>query len=271
MATWGAVEAPRNSGQLRPSRRIGVREREINLFNCTTPESLPLLECLKISCVIHERRYFDNEILKLLRLAPNIVECVLARSPLHVSVPERPVTLSLRRLTFGDWHQWNDCDDCDTILNRLSLPALEMLSLPMHSISGSDLLRFMERLRPPLQELVMGRGYRAMLWTDLHEYLHLIPSLARFEMWRLNAQIVADLSAALLDFPSLLPNLRSLTIHTGSGIRSSESSWRMLVRAVSTRRIQFHLVGQLSQALPADVLAAFEELVGDGVEIHIDE
>ncbi|KAJ7266364.1 hypothetical protein B0H12DRAFT_1230153 [Mycena haematopus] len=243
--------------------------RGIDVFRSTIPRPLPLLEHLTIRFYI-ERRGFADQIFELLRLAPNLVECVFNCVPLHGSVTgENPVLPSLRRLTFGDWEYDRDGFD-DVILKFLSLPALEALSLPMYSVSAGDLLSFMKRSTPPLQELVMGYQHHPTPNSiELHECFHLIPSLARFEMWRPDTQSVEHLSAALADSPSLLPNLRSLTIHTASYIRISSSAWRTLVRAVSTRRIQFHLVGHPSRAPPADVLDAFRELVGDGVEISI--
>ncbi|KAJ7218881.1 hypothetical protein B0H12DRAFT_1241541 [Mycena haematopus] len=55
-----------------------------------------------------ERGYFADEILKLLRLAPNLVGC------------EKPGFPSLRRLTFGEPGDYDE-----VILNYLSLPALK--------------------------------------------------------------------------------------------------------------------------------------------------
>ncbi|KAJ7208441.1 hypothetical protein B0H12DRAFT_1330165 [Mycena haematopus] len=244
----------------------GDDDREIPFFSSTTAELL-LLQHLEIRS--SGRGYFTGEILRLLRLAPNLVECVLEiNCPLHDSdLNVKLVLASLRRLTFGKRNEsWHD----DVFLQHLSLPALKVLSLPMQTISGSHLLRFLERSAPPLQELAMDWEYQAFTSINLHECLHLIPSLARFEMWRPDALIVADLFVILVDSPSLLPNLHHLTIHmrwNSTGI--SDPSWRTLLRAVSTRRIQFHVVGDCIEEPPADVLAALRELVDDRVEIHI--
>ncbi|KAJ7208428.1 hypothetical protein B0H12DRAFT_1242994 [Mycena haematopus] len=90
---------------------------------------LPLPEALSLHQ--HLSRFAD-EILKLLRLAPNLVEC------------EQLVLASLRRLTIGELSNYDG-----VILNYLSLPALKVLSLPMPE---NDLLGFLKRSAPPLQE-----------------------------------------------------------------------------------------------------------------------
>ncbi|KAJ7242388.1 hypothetical protein B0H12DRAFT_1236782 [Mycena haematopus] len=244
-------------------------ERQVHFFAGTIAEPLSLLEHLTIRSPTP-----GDEILELLSLAPNLVVCALDYNLMHGSdTSENPVlNLSLRQLTFGDQSDWYSGDHCnDALLSRLSLPALKTLSLPMSCLSAGDFLRFMKRSTPPLQDLVMGWDYHVTDSIGLRECLDLIPSLARFDLRRPNALIMADLSAALADSPSLLPNLCSLTIQTFDRTLISDSSWRMLARAVSNRRIQFHVLGRFypSLALPEDVLAAFQELVGDGIEIHI--
>ncbi|KAJ7242394.1 hypothetical protein B0H12DRAFT_1326074 [Mycena haematopus] len=116
----------------------------IDLFGGATPEPLPLLEQLTIRCSIGRQCYVANQILELLRLAPNIVECVLSgMCTVRKSsfTTEEPVVLaSLRRLTFGERDEWGDYSAGfeDTILSHLSLPALEALSLTDHSFLAAD-------------------------------------------------------------------------------------------------------------------------------------
>ncbi|KAJ7218866.1 hypothetical protein B0H12DRAFT_1152990, partial [Mycena haematopus] len=171
---------------------------------------------------------------------------------------------TLRQLLFGE------CEPSDDeILNHLSLPALEILSLPMHYISGGYLLRFIKRSTPPLQELAIGWEHDVMNSIHLHECLHLIPSIVRFRMWWPNPDVVADLFAALADSPSLLPNLHTLIVHPDNDI--PESTWRTLVRALLTRRVQLRVLAVPNVKVPTapDVLAALGELVVDGMQIYI--
>ncbi|KAF7348249.1 F-box domain-containing protein [Mycena sanguinolenta] len=244
--------------------------RHIHLFGGAAPEPLSSLEHLEIDCSLEDGGYLADDILELLRLAPNIVECVLGCLSIgHMSDAKPVVHTSLRRLTFGTPSERPDSNDC--ILNKLSLPALEALSLPRHFISDDDLLRFLKRSAPPLQEMTMKWGPGTIDPTHLRECVHLIPSLARFEIWGPHAEALADLFATLADCPSLLPNLDRLTIHNmpyGSRVLSN-SAWKFLLRAVSARRIQLHLLGSFLQPPPTDILAALRELVGDGVEILI--
>ncbi|KAJ7453608.1 hypothetical protein B0H11DRAFT_2325845 [Mycena galericulata] len=76
------------------------------------------------------------------------------------------------------------------------------------------------------------------------------------------------------DSPSnLLPNLRSLTIRFHSRSQIPDSSWEALLRALTARRtkirtIRIDLFSTTSKPA-AYILAAFEELVVDGMEVYI--
>ncbi|KAJ7208443.1 hypothetical protein B0H12DRAFT_1158453 [Mycena haematopus] len=97
----------------------------------------------------------------------------------------------------------------------------------MYSLSCEDLLKFVERSAPLLQDLALGWKYSFPGSIHPHESLRLIPSLARFRLWAADSQTVTSLFAALADSPgpSLLPNLRTLFIEmVDSDI--SDSSWR---------------------------------------------
>ncbi|KAJ6510716.1 hypothetical protein C8R45DRAFT_964933 [Mycena sanguinolenta] len=245
--------------------------RAIDLFNGTMPDTLPLLERLTIRCP--RRECFTNQILEFLRLAPNIIECYLG-SQCHVHesdfTGDELGLATLRRLTFGERRNWDNCDDA--VLTPLSLPALETLAVPMCFVSDAGLLRFMKRSTPPLEELTMA-------WQDgatsihLDECLRLIPTLATFKMWGPEPQTVAHLLSSLADSPSFLPNLHTLMIDMRtnwmSGTTISIATWQAFVRALSTRRFQFHLLAQFLEAPPQTIVAALLELVDDGVEIHI--
>ncbi|KAF8176589.1 hypothetical protein K438DRAFT_1770407 [Mycena galopus ATCC 62051] len=209
----------------------------------------------------------DWDFLQLLRLAPNLVECVFARLETvdGLYVPSKTLVLpTLRRLFFGESdHSRPGPESDDETLNVLTLPALENLSLAMR-ISGNDLFSFFQRSAPPLRELVVGLMIEPRN-AGLHKSLRLIPTLTRLEMWSPNPQFLADLFPALASSPSLLPNLLSLILYVNmwqAGV-ISDSSWS----ALSTRRFRLHVI-DVSEP-PPSILAGFRDLVLEGVEVHI--
>ncbi|KAF7361502.1 F-box domain-containing protein [Mycena sanguinolenta] len=255
------------------------RERDgtVDLLGTTSwlPEtSLPSLETLVLRCQHRRRMYFASQTFELIRLAPNIIELVFDKIELDFDPDsdlnenlEKLFAPTLRRLIFEDGFEidYNN----DDVLDFLSLPALETLSLRGYCITGETLLDFIERSGAPLQELALG-CYNPHSSVSLHQCLRVIPSLTRFTISDDVSRVIPDLVSALADYPSLLPHLCNLTIHTWPDGRSdlSDSSWKALVRALSARRMQFRMVN-VALSPPADFLASLRELVLDGVEIYI--
>ncbi|KAJ7896345.1 hypothetical protein B0H14DRAFT_3612341 [Mycena olivaceomarginata] len=206
-----------------------------------------------------------HQILQLLSLSPNIVECffdcVELKPDSWPDATDKLVLPTLRQWTFGDLVF---CPDSDKIiLNCLTLPALEALYIAVHG----GLLGFLKQSLPPLQELSLGTS--ASTDIPLREYLDLIPTLLRLTLWYPDSHPAANLFAALANSPFLLPNLCHLIIHASrraSAIFDS-SLWRTLLRMVSSRRIQLHML--LVKSPLSNVLAVFRELVADGVEVYI--
>jgi hypothetical protein len=247
-------------------------DAEIDLFGDMTviPGPLPLLETLTIRTEMGNRVPFSsNEILELLCLAPNLVECTF-RMRLIDNFPRRkPVVHSgLRRLLI------RGCARDGHILNCLSLPALETLSVQMEDDRGrgltdSELLYFLKRSAPPLQELFLNITLHSHYYENepyVLQSLRLIPTLTRFEMCFPKSELLAAVFAALADSHSLLPNLRTLIIHLSI---ISESAWRQALRAASTRRSIHFDIYPIRSNPPEDVLAGFRELVADGVRIEV--
>ncbi|KAJ7896283.1 hypothetical protein B0H14DRAFT_3853687 [Mycena olivaceomarginata] len=238
----------------------------IDFFGYTTPEPLPLLHTLTIRALNDWRLFRGVQILELLRLSPNIVECFfdcvgLSRDSLP-DAAEKLVLPTLRRLTFGDTAYPPDSEQ--SLLNCLTLPGLEVL----HATISDRLHDFLKRSSPSLQELGVGQlGQEEHPYSLLQECLKIIPTLLRLTVWTLRLGSLAELFSALADSPSLLPNLRSLTIHNDWLRNMSDFVWRTLVRAVRSRRIRFCILNV--KVPPADVLAAFRELAVDGGEIYI--
>ncbi|KAJ6510692.1 hypothetical protein C8R45DRAFT_1207568 [Mycena sanguinolenta] len=241
-----------------------AEDETLDLFGNTTLASLLSLETLTIRCQHRLRYYRTSQILELLRRTPNVVECDFGfiKSILGSDYPSIPMLAlsATRRLVFGEQ------DSDDSLLRHLLLPALETLSVPMNDLSGKELLDFVQRSGPPLQNLTVLRWPYYWRNVDLLECLRLLPSLARFR-WIAALSAVTDLFAAMADSPSLLPNLRHLNI-TLMPNAISDFYWTTLVHALSTRRMQLSIV-PVTEPPPANVLASLRELVLDGVEIHI--
>ncbi|KAJ6558206.1 hypothetical protein B0H19DRAFT_1150372 [Mycena capillaripes] len=128
-------------------------ERRIMFFKGSSPVPLPLLETLTIRGLDDGNGYSGPEWLELLRLAPNLVQCSFFRVfPMYdiESEPDEILVLpALRRLAFGEYEMYSDSDD--DILNHLSLPGLETLSVSLWDISGDELFSFLKRSLPPLR------------------------------------------------------------------------------------------------------------------------
>jgi hypothetical protein len=242
----------------------------------TIPEPLVCLETLNVHSSYGDRGFLSSQILQLLHLAPNIVECIFDMAWLCEDTSAPLVIPTLRRLLFGT------CDDA-AVIKFLTLPALETLSVPMRVVVSGDLLSFFKRSAPPLRELVFGaryssRGHRDIKDSgELRECLRLVPSLARFEIVRrADLQVITDLFLALADSPSLLPNLLSLVVHLDDEAPISDSFWTAVYHALLARPTQFQVVQfDTYYSLPAskmpapDIMAAFRELGADGTQVCI--
>ncbi|KAJ7666912.1 hypothetical protein DFH06DRAFT_1185035 [Mycena polygramma] len=233
-----------------------------------TPGSLPSLKALAIrglTSLRENHEYSGAQIRKLLRLASNLVECSFEGvSPL--------VILTLRQLSFGE-HSDED------ILNDLSLPGLDVISLSLYGTSISRLLSLLKRSAPPLRELAMKVG-PGEDFTPLDQCLRLVPTLEKFQMWRTGSPILQQILTALAESPSLLPRLHSLTITVWNRNLNSASWWTALLLALSSRRAHVRDVhvevlpahsrsDEVTMRPPDHILSALRDLTADGMQIYI--
>ncbi|KAJ6558246.1 hypothetical protein B0H19DRAFT_1070780 [Mycena capillaripes] len=251
----------------------------IDLLGGMSPGPLPLLKTLTIRGFTEledGQGYSGLQILKLLRSAPNLMECVFeCVCPMYGidSEPDEMLVLpALRRLIFGGHGKPHPSDD--DILNCLSLPRLEALSVTMWSVSGHNLLSFLKRSLPPLRELVLGEWVPHLDFIRLAECLRLVPALTHLEIWGLGSPFLNELFAALAESSSpIISNLRSLTIQRCSPAIPN-STWKTLLRALAGRHTELHIVhiimraGAVKPTTP-DILAGFGELVADGMQLFI--
>ncbi|KAJ7666933.1 hypothetical protein DFH06DRAFT_1040463 [Mycena polygramma] len=248
-------------------------EVDIDLLGCE-PKCLPSLKTLAIrglTSLNEDQAYIGSQILNLLRLAPNLVDCSIE----HVSnirgldkAAESLAIPTLRHLSLeGPCSIWID----DEILNCLSLPGLASLSLPMVNISVGDLLSFLKRSSPPLRALVMDAPmYRGA--ERLHDCLRLVPTLTRFELREPGSALMEELFTMLAEgFSPQVPDLNSIVIYRCSPT-ITDSSWKKILRALAQRRATLRSVQiniPTSRSIPSDVLAGFKNMVADGMHLYI--
>ncbi|KAJ7509531.1 hypothetical protein B0H11DRAFT_2269964 [Mycena galericulata] len=250
----------------------------------SNPGPLPLLETLRIRFLPNDfpadyPGYRGLQILELLRLAPNLVECTFEDVlPIYGldSTDEALVLPNLRQLSFGSGAENDDHDSDDRILRCLTIPGLESLSVSMLETSSGDLLSFLQRSSPPLRELVVGGGLDTDDQFDgLDECLRLVPTLTRLEFWRWPA--AHNLEELFAASPSeFLPNLCSLAIRIYLAVSDLGVWWETLLRVLTARRTQIQTVrivcgsGLTSTSqIVANIPAGFRELVAGGMKIYI--
>ncbi|KAF7361494.1 hypothetical protein MSAN_01182800 [Mycena sanguinolenta] len=100
------------------------RPSVVRLFSDMTPPSfrLPMLQALTVRSLSSNRGFGNEQILELLGLAPSIIQCTIDCRDLELDDVQMLVLPTLRQLILGD-------NGDDGILNCLSLPALQNLSL----------------------------------------------------------------------------------------------------------------------------------------------
>ncbi|KAJ7302057.1 hypothetical protein DFH08DRAFT_826938 [Mycena albidolilacea] len=175
--------------------------------------------------------------------------------------------IHLPNIHLGWW-----CSFDHNVIESLSLPGLGSLSA---TVLSSDLFAFLKRSSPPLLELVLGHEHD---FLPLVECLRLAPQLRRFEMWEPHCPVVESLFAALVESPSLLPQLSTLVIRFNQDESDAifDSFWTVALRAFVARRARFQVLHlgvpkslHDSKMPPPHIVAQFRELALDGVQIHL--
>ncbi|KAJ7640391.1 hypothetical protein DFH06DRAFT_1301971 [Mycena polygramma] len=214
------------------------------------PGPLPSLQTLAIrgSKTAPDRvGYSGVQILELLRLAPNLLECSFDRFyPLYdyMNPAKLLVVLpALRRLSIKNPYPYSD----DQIFKCLSLPELEAFSVSLRGHSLHDMISFFQRSSPPLRELVL-KDFADAEATPLHEYLSSIPTLTYFEVWQPRFPLLAKFFERLTLLRALAERHDDLrVVHIGLESETCDASWMPTAKQV----------------------AAFREMVLDGMEIYI--
>ncbi|KAJ7748801.1 hypothetical protein DFH07DRAFT_1035568, partial [Mycena maculata] len=252
---------------------IGLDDDEtVALLAGMSPGPLPFLEKLVLQYG-YRGSYSASRILEFLRLTPNLLELRLDIHTLIVpESPEHVVLPALLQMMFGGGSNIFGNDSADEILRCLSLPNLRTLYLFMEVLEPHDLIEFLQRSLPPLQDLIIGN----LPFAELQECLRLVPSLTQLELWRPKGLVVEEVCTALADSPTdLLPNLRSLTIHLDWSTIISAPFCTVPLRALSGRRSQltyFKMVQTRKRPWAPDPepdWATFRQLAADGMEIYV--
>ncbi|KAJ7026934.1 hypothetical protein C8F04DRAFT_1295739 [Mycena alexandri] len=185
-------------------------------------QSFPHRETLTIEAISRTgcRR---SEVLRLLRISPNLVKCTLyntirfgPRSPLRMQQEFLP---RLMLLTFGKRGRE---ETEDLILRNLTLPALETLVCDLHHHSG-------------FRNLVIDDCNSKLGLVELEVWLQLVPTLMHLSLrtYNIRRPLSSGLVAALERAPcELLPNLQKLKIRQ----RGSLDSYTTLLSALTLRR-----------------------------------
>ncbi|KAK7030558.1 F-box domain-containing protein [Favolaschia claudopus] len=152
-------------------------------------------------------------VVQLLRLAPNLNECVFDVQYTHyhgvLKDGEKILLPNVRRLDFGN-NMIPRCDD--EIIQHLSLPKLEFLSIPLQEVDAHTILSFLTTQSPPLKELILGNGGTSQSADILLECLRAAPELELFDAW-MTPTTATSLFIALSKHSSLLCRLATLVIH----------------------------------------------------------
>ncbi|KAJ7302068.1 hypothetical protein DFH08DRAFT_826947 [Mycena albidolilacea] len=176
------------------------------------------------------RGFNPSHICELLRLAPNLVECLFCGMKTNFDDTSETLALpKLRRLMFREH-----------ISHSPNLKA----SLPMWLLTNC-FPSFGGHHHPS----------RLVLWDEsdfplLAECLRLVPDLGWFELWDTYSPTVKKLFAALAQSTSLLPQLRTLVIQVEEVPPNCHSFWMALLRALvacHTRIQVFHCMVSLCE------------------------
>ncbi|KAJ7643817.1 hypothetical protein FB45DRAFT_282416 [Roridomyces roridus] len=207
-----------------------------------------------------------SEMVEMLRGASKLVECNLLRAYYRDHTPSDLTHCSLQHLRLG---RLEDGHSSAVILRHLTLPSLQTLCISRFDISTTDFLQFFTRSSPPLRSLELRLPVSDVA-SETIACLKLLPDLANLRIiynWDNVGTFFDKLAAA----PDVLPALRDFWI---SGYLRNLAGYQRVLDVLTRRRKtlrSFHLVvaEEDEDHFSADVGAAFRELVGEGMEIHI--
>ncbi|KAJ7766894.1 hypothetical protein B0H16DRAFT_375075 [Mycena metata] len=265
-----ALVLKEHSGQL---KHLEIEEGDCELNHLVASGPFPSLETLKIVGLPHEyrggppERFSLLELLEILRLAPNLVECSFCATLIycHSEITEILTLPALRSVKFTPgWLHHPDPHNAAYILRYLSLPNLHTMSLSSKDLSLGAFSLFLQRSAPPLQTLYL-RGSSWDLSPQPNRPLELaqyLPSLIYLDLHDASAN---ELNSALAE---LSPTLQTLKVHMTFVVEGF--SFHTLRAALSSRPqlAHFKLLAPFGSQVLED-LEGFRRLEANGMEIYI--
>ncbi|KAJ7657482.1 hypothetical protein B0H17DRAFT_1213521 [Mycena rosella] len=217
---------------------------------------LPFLKKLTI-IGIHEYSCSISENLEILRICSNLIECTLDDVFYGYHGFNLEDILLLPRLCVFNFGAYPD-HSSDLILRYITLPGLQTLFISLHDIQFQDLLQFLRRSSPPLQQIIVGdAGFFDWTFEDLEECLPLLSTLTDFECLKPRGALPGDLLTVLATSPNLLLNLSTVTL-------------RLLYIPTGPAAIRETFQRPLVQARPGeDITVQLRQLTADGMLIHL--
>ncbi|KAK7037882.1 hypothetical protein R3P38DRAFT_3473794 [Favolaschia claudopus] len=229
-----------------------------------------------------------SAILTLLRLAPDIVEFTFDS---HVSTFEGDEITSSDRLTLPcllhlslgrlDIFEDMNVNQNNTILNHLTLPALQSLCLELGNVTPIDFSSFLRRSSPPLQQLsLLIATRRNPSFLDVMECFRLVPTLVSLDLiigYYIGSSFLSDFLSTILDSSQYFPNLETLKIKDRRG-DASESCHSKYLMVLSARRIKLVSASLSLRMLPLyrsppkldpAIDAALQKLAASGMDIYL--
>ncbi|KAJ7709226.1 hypothetical protein B0H16DRAFT_1703874 [Mycena metata] len=247
------------------------------------------LKSLSISQGYHQRYltytedyYSDDasECVKMLCLAPNLLRCTFG---LIFYARRRQITEdqptwthgSLKHLHLGYLDLSNECDNSAQILNYLTSPALESLSISYFDIRTSDFIDFLIRSSPPLnclalaiRKVIIGAG-----WTEnaVDQVFQLLPKLTHLDLKFEGGSLAEFFDLFIIQALRALPSLCDLTIRPGS-CALTRPHWERLIQVLRTspRMRSVRLLDPTCINLDPDTMVALRELRNAGMDIRVD-
>ncbi|KAJ7077419.1 hypothetical protein B0H15DRAFT_563259 [Mycena belliarum] len=260
-------------------KALKLHQCDLNLFIAAGPflflETLVILGSTKYC---HEARKVP--IVRMLARCPNLAECILegVSESIGIAIEEQPPLPHLKHIEFGKRgpfeSPWASDLTSDYALRVLSLPRLRTLLLHFRDIGLRDFRDFLRRSSPPLQKICWDCGLLLSRGTfeDLEDCLALLPKLTHLELFRLTPHAGEQFVAALAR-ADLVPNLSSITFEGWTAF--SKPWYEKLAGVLLARRNEINIVRVVwnyqhrRERLADDICATLQELVADGMWIHV--
>ncbi|KAJ7133554.1 hypothetical protein C8R44DRAFT_900176 [Mycena epipterygia] len=235
-------------------------------------ESFPSLKTLTIGRKGDVNEFYShslNDCIGMLRAAPALIECTF--DEIHYGETFNPGVAVFIHPNLKHLHLDGDSA---ILLEYLTLPGLESLSIPDFEISYDGFLAFLIRSSPPLQSLSMMLSPAESADGVIQRVLRILPQLTDLNLSG-NFSDASILLEALAGSPQeSFPHLCHLTVRR---FTIDHHQYEELVSMLSARRAShpspmqsFTFIFNGGRYRPAaHIIAAFQQLVADGMEIHI--